>query len=58
MNKVLRIVLLIVGIILSAIGCLFLDAGKSYLTDPIGIFVLFITGSFLLLLAYSSSGRA
>ena len=37
MNKVLRIVLLIVGIILSAIGCLFLDAGKSYLTDPIGI---------------------
>lgn len=44
MNKVLRIVLLIVGIILAAIGCLFLDAGKSYLTDPIGIFVLFITG--------------
>ncbi len=44
MKKVLKIIMLLAGIILSAIGLLFLNAGKSAATDPIGIFVLIMMG--------------
>ena len=44
MNKVIRIVMVIAGILLAAIGYLFLDAGKSSITDPIGVFVLLMIG--------------
>ena len=40
----MKLVLRVIGVVLAVIGCIFLFAGRSVATDPIGIIVLLVMG--------------